>query len=301
LTQSHGNAMNFWKLTSAGNDFICIDNLDGSYDRYIETPGSRRSLAEALCDRNTGVGADGIAILLESSSKENRFSSLSIEPDGSECELCGNCMASLSRYLFLSGISRSRDILIETPAGTVTARYSGDEYVSLEMPPPEKHQADILLLTDNGEIECDCIVVGIPHAAIFVDNLDGMDIEKPGRFIRHHERFKPRGINVNFVKVSREGKIAVRTYEFGVEGETLACGTGSCASAVMSALRYKWNGDITSGETPVLVGTRSGRTVRVFMELDDETGECGKIRLETPVLKIMQGKINNRWIADRIR
>ncbi len=289
--------MEFWKFSSAGNDFICIDNRDGSCDRYLSTGALRKSLARTLCARSTGIGADGLAIVAAPEiPAHNRISSVSLESDGSECELCGNCMASLTRYAFETGLCQKRRMHIETPAGTVNTTIAGRDDVSLTIPPPEHYRPGIQLSFEDRDILCDYIVAGIPHTATYVDNIEGLSIDKPGYFLRHHEAFEPRGVNANFVQVIKEGEIAVRTWEFGVEGETLSCGTGSCASAMMTALRFNWNGTIAAGKTPVLVRARSGETIRVYVRFDEATGTLGEIRFETRVRMIMRGIVDRAWL-----
>lgn len=293
--------MEFWKFSSAGNDFICIDNRDGSCDRYLSTAALRESLARTLCARSTGIGADGLTIVDNASiPADNRVSSRSLESDGSECELCGNCMASLTRYAFETGICEERSMRIETPAGTVNTSIAGRDYVSLTIPPPEDYRPGIRLAFEDRDILCDYIVAGIPHTATYVDNIEDLSIDTPGSFLRHHEAFKPRGVNANFVQVIKEGEIALRTWEFGVEGETLACGTGSCASAIMTALRFNWNGTIATGTTPVLVRTRSGETIRVYVQFDETTGTLGEIRFETRVRLIMRGVVDMAWLENAL-
>ena len=287
-------------MTSAGNDFLCIDNRNGIHDRLLESIDLRSEFARCLCDRRFGVGADGIAILSNSYNEDNsRVSSIALESDGSECELCGNCTASLAKFVFESGLNTTQNLTIETPAGTVNTVLDG-KYIGLTMPLPVNYRPDISIPYENQSIICDYIVTGIPHTVSFVNSLDSVDVDQLGKTIRHHENFAPRGVNANFVEILKEGEISIRTYEFGVEGETLACGTGSCASAVVSTIRNDWSDDYTNGRLPVTVRTRSGEIIRVYIKQDIQTGDYQQLQFETQVRVIMHGEIDRKWIADSI-
>jgi diaminopimelate epimerase len=287
--------MEFWKLTASGNDFICIDNRSGRYDGLLSDNGARAQFARQICSRGPGIGADGLVFAGTSASDSpGEISSLTLEADGSECELCGNGMACLAKYAHAMGMGANGLLEISTPAGTITAMEQNPDVVSLTIPPPADYRPDIRLDVDGEPVSCDYIIAGIPHTATFVGDLEAVDVSGLGYLIRHHELFKPRGVNANFVKILETGSIAIRTFEFGVEGETLACGTGSCASAVLAARREGWNEDFVSGERPILVNVRSGGVIRVYLDTA-AGGEIGNIRFETNVQAVMKGRIDSAW------
>jgi len=136
--------------------------------------------------------------------------------------------------------------------------------------------------------QLDYIQTGVPHVIGFVDRLENLDVDHWGTGIRHHEHFQPRGANANFVQVLEPGHIAVRTFEFGVEAETLACGTGSAAAAIVSALRFQWPDEYRTGNTPVRVEVRGGETLLVWFTCADGD-QVTDVCLETRARPIYSG------------
>ena len=132
-----------------------------------------------------------------------------------------------------------------------------------------------------------------------MDDINSVDVARLGPALRHHERFKPRGANANFVQVIREGVLAVRTFEFGVEGETLACGTGSAAAAISAAMRYNWPRKYATAELPVLIHSRSGRVLRVYFARQDD-GIISDLCLETPVSFVYNGELSAEFAAQAL-
>ena len=177
-------------------------------------------------------------------------------------------------------------------AGLATARVQASVSVGRSLAQwldrPEGLQMNIDLQVNGEVFECDYVVTGVPHTVCRVDDLARLDVEKFGRLFRHHPAFAPRGVNANFVQVLGEGDIAVRTYEFGVEGETLACGTGSASAAIITALREKWGEDYRLGRKPVLVHARGGDVLRIFFTADQQDNIVD-VCLETRVRLIYTG------------
>ncbi|MCL2700175.1 MAG: diaminopimelate epimerase [Phycisphaerae bacterium] len=264
----------FTKLSGSGNDFICLANLDGRYDALL---GDRRRLADfarALCRRGLGIGADGLVFAcppeIESAAD---VSAHFMEPDGSESELCGNGTACFVKFLIDGGHVTARDLRILTPAGVVRGRPVDGEYVRVCIPIPTeiRHNVELHVEGTPKPMRCDVAVTGTPHAVIFVDDVDRVNMPHLGPLVRHHPHFGPRGANVNFVQVLGPGRLAIRTWEFGVESETLACGTGSATAAVMASLRNDWPAAFTNGDASIDLRVHSGDTLRVWLTRQGDT------------------------------
>lgn len=217
--------INFTKMVGAGNDFIIIDFRIS----YIVYRTSLNKLARILCQRRTGVGADGL-LVLEKSRKAD-FRMRIFNADGSEAEMCGNGL----RCAALFANKSKKNLKIETMAGIYRAEITGRNKVKIKMEEPKGLKLDISIAVNGRKIKANYVDTGVPHAVIFVQGLKKIDIDSIGRNIRYHKRFKPRGANADFVEIIDDKNINMRTYERGVEGETLACGTGAVASAIISA------------------------------------------------------------------
>jgi diaminopimelate epimerase len=240
----------FVKMSGTGNDFVVVDNRGGAV-----AEDAKASLARAVCPRRLAVGADGLILLEPSGTCDVRMRIFNA--DGSEAEMCGNgsrCLAWLAHSLGAAGPEMS----IETMAGPVRAEVDGNSVV-VELTPPGEivSKGELEFAGSRGEVLF--TDTGVPHAVLFVDDLEGADVRALGRAIRFHEVFRPAGANANFVRVAAPGRIDVRTYERGVEDETLACGTGATAAALVSAWRESW-------ESPVSVSVRSGETLTIHFE-----------------------------------
>jgi diaminopimelate epimerase len=288
----------FAKLSGSGNDHICLDNRDGRFDGLLADPRRVGRFARALCARSVGIGGDGLIFAVEPEIEGvadigARF----FESDGSEAELCGNGTGCLVRWVVDSGIADDGEISILTPAGVVLGRQMDDSYVRVCIPLPEDTRPDLEVTTGDRTWRCDFVVTGVPHLITWVDDVEAVDVAHWGRALRRHEQFQPRGVNANFVQVLEPGRLAVRTFEFGVEGETLACGTGAAAAAILSATRFDWPGDYFNSETPVLVRTRSGRILRVYFNRRED-GRIDDVCLETVVLNVCRGTVHPD-LADR--
>jgi len=242
----------FTKMAGGGNDFVVIDNRAGRVSDPAE-------LARRVCTPHLSVGADGL-ILIESSARAT-FRMRYWNSDGSVGEFCANGTRCAARFAFVNVIAPKR-MTIETGAGITGAEVSEGGQVTLTLPPPHGFRAERPLRVDDREIRGAYIVVGVPHYVVFLrEDLWSQDIVPLGRAIRTHRELQPDGANVNFVVVRGEYEIEVRTYERGVEAETLSCGSGVVASTSVAALfgRVK---------SPVSVLTRSGITLEVSLTTD---------------------------------
>lgn len=215
----------FAKYQGAGNDFILIDDRDQSF------PILDRALISDLCRPKTGIGADGL-ILLQQETRPSfpaLFRMRIFNLDGQEAEGCGNGLRCLAKFLLDLGLSREK-----TPVGTfdrVVHLDYAEDLVEVEMGQPKELQ--LHLSTSLGSVHF--VNTGVPHAVHFVPDVASIDLPKLGKFFRHHPLFAPHGANANFATLLPDGSVQVRTFERGVEGETLACGTGGCAVAVITA------------------------------------------------------------------
>lgn len=251
-------------MAGGGNDFVVIDNRAGRI-----TAEGVGELTRRICTRALSVGADGL-ILVEGSPRAT-FRMRYYNADGGLAAFCGNGTRCAARFAFLNVIA-GKKMTIETDAGVVGAEVAEGGAVTLSLPSPQSFRAQRPLTVGNTTVQGSLLIVGVPHYVVFLrDDLWTQDIVPMGRAIRTHRDLQPDGANVNFVVVQDEHAIEVRTYERGVEGETLSCGSGVVASAVTSALfgRVK---------APVSVLTRSGITLEVSFSL--EGGEARDVRLK---------------------
>lgn len=247
----------FTKMTAAGNDFVMIDNRSGIMPRRASDVSS---LARRLCDRKFGVGADGM-ILIELSRRAD-FKMRYLNADGSEVSMCGNGARSVARFARDIGAIKKSKGAFETPAGIIRFELKKSS-VKIYLPSPRGIRLDFPITIENkkgaaggSRLRAHFADTGVPHAVIFVGNIEKTPVVRLGRAIRYHAAFAPAGTNADFVKVTGSSSISVRTYERGVEDETLACGTGVTASAIISGLRGKVR-------PPVKCLTRGGKILTV--------------------------------------
>jgi len=245
----------FSKMSGSGNDFIIIDNRKRIVDE-IELPKFIRS----VCRRKMSVGADGL-ILIEPSDKAD-FRWRFYNSDGSRAEMCGNGARCAARFAFVNGIAE-QSLSFETDAGIVTGQVKEDR-AKVKMPDPKDLRLDYALELENDALAVSSINTGVPHVVVMQDTVDDIDVFNLGRKIRNHKAYAPAGTNVNFICRQAPDRLAIRTYERGVEDETLACGTGSIASALVSACKLNWN-------SPIHLVTRSGETLTIHFDKNDHT------------------------------
>ena len=295
LRIGHGqmsDPIHFAKLSGSGNDFVCIDNRDGRHDALLGSAERAARFAQVVCRRRLGVGADGVVFATPCASPEQAdLGARHFEPDGSEAELCGNGTACFTRWVLHNGWMSKEELKILTPGGVVLGRNSEGRYVRVCISLPRDMRMGLALEAGGTTLNCDFVITGVPHVVTYVDDVNAVDVASLGRAVRHHEKFKPRGANANFVQVIREGELAMRTFEFGVEGETLACGTGSAAAAILAAARFGWHAEYTTAKRPVLVRARSGDVLRVYVARQED-GVVSDLCLETVVRFIYGGTLN---------
>jgi diaminopimelate epimerase len=278
----NGDMLRFTKMDGAGNDFILIDNRAGDVDL------NRNQIAR-LCDRHRGIGADGI-LLLENPPDHADFRMRYFNADGGEAEMCGNGARCFARFANKVAGAEGR-ISFETPAGVISAELAGD-VVTLQMTEPTDLRLNVLLQIGTEKKIVHFINSGVPHVVVPVSQVGDVDVSREGSAIRHHEAFSPKGANVNFIEQRGADKIAIRTYERGVEDETLACGTGIVASALVFAVTE-------NAKSPITVIARGGDELRVGFEKSDPppqgSGAPGKqfrnVTLTGPAEFVFEGTI----------
>jgi diaminopimelate epimerase len=267
--------IHFTKMSGTGNDFILIDNRQGQLDADHLSDWVAR-----VCRRRLSVGADGV-ILIENSHKAD-FRWRFFNADGSEAEMCGNGGRCAVRFARLKGIVPRDQMSFETLAGIIWGEVHG-KTVKIQLTQPSWPVTDIRLQVNKRNLVLHHINTGVPHAVQFVEDLENQDVVKLGRAVRYHPYFAPKGTNMNFAKVLEEGRLAVRTYERGVEDETLACGTGCVASALLAGIK----GFVVS---PVEVVTRSGEKLLVYFKAEGE--KFSEVYLEGGARLIYEGQLN---------
>ena len=245
----------FWKMSGSGNDFILIDNRGGQ----VKDEEMGR-LVERACRRRESVGADGVIFVVGSDQYD--FGWHYYNADGGEVEMCGNGGRCVSRFAFLKGIAGPK-MTFETLAGPISAEVNG-RMVKVLMPKPTGLSMDLDLERQQGWKSVDYMNTGVPHVVVGVEDLSNHPVKKQGRTIRYHSRFSPEGTNANFMKAVGPDKLEIRTYERGVEDETLACGTGAIACALVASTR----GMVSS---PVKVKTRGGEILTIHFHRRDDS------------------------------
>jgi diaminopimelate epimerase len=252
--------LDFTKMNGAGNDFVLIDN------RARKVSLSRDQVVR-LCDRHRGVGADGVLVLVPSATGKADWAWEFYNSDGSTGDMCGNGARCFSRFVQkVTGLSRG--FMFETGAGVITASFQGERVtVSLTRPADLRLNQQVPLSVGVQTIHS--ISTGVPHAVLFVPDTDRVMMQQLGPEIRRHSHFGPKGTNVNFAQLLRPNHLRVRTFERGVEGETLACGTGVTATALISARLHGF-------KSPVNVRVQGGEELEVsFKDEDGEFWTCG--------------------------
>ncbi len=277
--------MELVKMTGTGNDFILIDNRAASVPEELMP-----HLALGLCQRRRSVGADGLILLEPSGRVDEQRGRVDwrwhfFNADGSAAEMCGNggrCAARFARDIGLAG----DEMLFDTTAGPIRA-WVGADTVKLEMVPPFGAYQDLELNAAGQTVRLQGVNTGVPHAVVAVTDIEQAPVVAVGREVRYHPHFAPAGTNVNFA-CALGGELLVRTYERGVEDETLACGTGAVASALML-------GQAMGLKSPVTVSVRSKEKLKVYF--DQQGGDFGQVFLEGAADYVFNGHLKAGALA----
>ena len=263
----------FWKMSGAGNDFLVIDHRKPLIPKELMAEFARR-----VCRRKFSVGADGL-FLIEPSDKVD-FKWRFFNADGSEAEMCGNGARCVARFAYMHGIAAAR-MQFETLAGIIDATVA-DTLVTIRMTSPHSFRFDRQVEVEGQLLMVHSVDTGVPHAVIFVDAIEATDVVGLGRQLRHHPVFAPAGTNVNFVGRSGDN-LAIRTYERGVEDETMACGTGVVAGALIAAAKGM-------ADSPVAMVTSGG--IALTVQFTGNKGEAvDQVLLKGPAHLIYKGEL----------
>ncbi|CAK4664697.1 hypothetical protein LEN26_021338 [Aphanomyces euteiches] len=240
----------FTKFNGAGNDFVLIDN---------RTLGLKITPEQAIriCHRQRGVGADGLLLLVDCTSGRADFAWQFIQCDGDTANMCGNGARCFVRFVH-SLLGHTNPIKFETGAGVVSA-FSNGEVVSIQLPDPKHLILNESINLASGQHTVHSVDTGVPHAVLFTKRVDNIDILAEGSEVRHHSHFAPRGTNVNFVQIIKLNHLRVRSFERGVEGETMACGTGVAAAALVASKIHGFT-------SPVTIQVESGATLTITFD-----------------------------------
>ncbi|MGI8602637.1 MAG: diaminopimelate epimerase [Verrucomicrobiales bacterium] len=239
--------LHFTKMNGAGNDFVVVDNRDLSLALTSDQ-------IARLCDRHRGVGADGL-LAVEPARNGAAYRMRYYNADGGEAEMCGNGARCFARYVNKLNSFSLPAVAFETAVGGMNADFIGDA-VRLRMTQPTGLSLNERLTVNERDLAVHFINTGVPHAVVVVDDLENVNVRRDGAALRYHERFSPKGANANFVRVLAPDLIAIRTYERGVENETLACGTGTVACAIVHHL-------LEGASPPIKVHVRGGDTLSI--------------------------------------
>jgi diaminopimelate epimerase len=263
----------FAKFVGCGNDFILFDNRHGNF------PLSQPGLIKWLCHRQEGIGADGI-LLLENSMLAD-FRMRIFNSNGSEAEMCGNGLRCFVKWLADQGLQR-QIYRIEVMHRILTALLVKNT-VCIEMGKPVNSQWNIPLSFENQLLNVHHLDTGVPHTILFVKDLTHIKFIELGAYIRNHSRWMPKGTNVNLAQQTGPQTFKIRTYERGVEGETLGCGTGATAVALAAAYQYHLS-------SPIIIQTSSGEELSI--EFLQQEQDFSNVTLTGPVQGIFQGEID---------
>ena len=267
-------SLRFTKMAGCGNDFVILDPA------AAVAQGALVDLARAVCRPGSGVGADGLVAIHAAPAGRASYAVTIVNRSGLPAEMCGNAARCIARYAAERGLAGRSHVFL-TAAGEVACEVK-PETVRLELPDPSPLARDVAV--DGHRL--DAIDVGVPHAVLWRDDVETAPVASLGPALRHAAAF-PDGANINFVAL-RDGRVRMRTFERGVEAETLACGTGAVASAISAAVRGLL-------KPPVEVITSHGGILAVDFRLDGKQARA--VSLEGPTTYVFEGVLSDEWLA----
>lgn len=284
--------MRILKYEGSGNDFLLINNFDLFLDNFLNKKGlTREDFVKKVCAYHTGIGTDGLIIIEPPQNKENAFKWDFFNQDGSRAEMCGNGSRCAARFAYEESIVKSQSFKFETLAGIIEASIKEDgKVVKVQLTKPHSLQKDIELSLDGLLCKGDFVNTGVPHFVVIREDIESFNVNDYGRKIRFHEFFNPKGTNVNFIGL-KNGKLKVRTYERGVEAETLACGTGAVASSIIAYLNN------IVDKTEIEIETSGGEILKVYLDID-KNKNINNVYLEGRVKKVFEGILSEEILGD---
>lgn len=272
----------FARMHGCGNDFVVMD------DRRDRWYARRHALARVVCDRRKGLGGDGLLLIRKDADAGVDFAMSYTNATGMDGEMCGNgarCIVRRARDLGIIGETTT----FRTDAGLMQASLR-DDRICLIMTTPSPAELGLTLAAGGETWLGHGIDTGVPHVVSFVTDIETLDVDRFGPPLRHHPHF-PRGVNANFAERLGPDRYRVRTYERGVEAETLACGTGSVATALIASL-------LGEAQSPVTIIPSGGGELQIsFQPLGN--GRFAEVRLSGPAETIATGTLDRAWLAAR--
>ena len=271
----------FARMHGSGNDFVVVDDRAGRLRPH------RRALAEALCDRRRGLGGDGLVLL--SNGESGHVAMRYINADGNDGEMCGNGAGCAVRRAWELGLFTGSETVLDTDAGAVGATLEGFR-VTMRMTDPQDERLNLSIPTSEGTLLGHYIDTGVPHVVLFVEDVAQANLAELGPEIRRHPLF-PRGCNVNWAAPLAKNSFRMRTYERGVEAETLSCGTGATAIALIA---YR----LGLATPPVTIRASGGGVLSIVFD-ESPAGPLRNVRTTVEVERIADGTLDPDWLARR--
>jgi diaminopimelate epimerase len=268
-------------MHGSGNDFVVVDDRAGRLRPH------RRALAEALCDRRRGLGGDGLVLL--SNGESGHVAMRYINADGNDGEMCGNGAGCAVRRAWELGLFTGSETVLDTDAGAIGATLEGFR-VTMRMTDPQDERLNLSIPTIEGTLLGHYIDTGVPHVVLFVEDVAQANLAELGPEIRHHPLF-PRGCNVNWAAPLAKNSFRMRTYERGVEAETLSCGTGATAIALIA---YR----LGLATPPVTIRASGGGVLSIVFD-ESPAGPLRNVRTTVEVERIAEGTLDPDWLARR--
>jgi diaminopimelate epimerase len=271
----------FARMHGSGNDFVVVDDRAGRLRPH------RQALARTLCDRRRGLGGDGLVLLSNGAAGHVVMSY--VNADGMDGEMCGNGAGCAVRRAWELNLFAGSETILDTDAGAVGAKLNGFR-VTMTMTDPRDERLNLSIPTSEGTLLGHYIDTGVPHVVLFVENVAQVNLAELGPEIRRHSLF-PRGSNVNWAAKVAENTFRMRTYERGVEAETLSCGTGATAIALIA---YR----LGLAKPPVEIGASGGGVLEIQFD-ESPAGPLRNVRTTVEVERIAEGTIDPDWLARR--
>jgi diaminopimelate epimerase len=271
----------FARMHGSGNDFVVLDDSTGRLRPH------RKALAQALCDRRRGLGGDGLVLL--SNGTTGHVAMNYINADGMDGEMCGNGASCAVRRAWELGFFKGSETILDTDAGAIGAKLDGFR-VTMSMTDPQDERLNLSIPTSEGTLLGHYVDTGVPHVVLFVEDVAQADLAVLGPEIRRHALF-PRGCNVNWASKVDKNSFRMRTYERGVEAETLSCGTGATAIALIA---YR----LGLAKPPVQIRASGGGLLKIEFD-ESPAGPLRNVRTTIEVERIAEGTIDADWLARR--
>jgi len=269
--------ISFAKMSGAGNDFIIINK--SQIPNFVLT----NSVISQLCDRRNGIGADGIIIIKNTHGYD--FAMNYYNADGSTGTLCGNGTLCAIKFAKDTGITNSDSVSFLSNEDELSGELLTNNLIKCNLQSPKVIDENIMIDVDGSNVSGSYVDTGSPHVVLIVDDLNLQPVIEIGKEIRYNPAFAPGGTNVNFIKLVK-GKIHIRTYERGVENETLACGTGAVAAAIIGFRKFEI-------QPPIFLITKGGDELIVNFNTDGS--KCSDVSLTGPAKKIYNGEIDSNF------